>query len=321
MQPLLVRDGAVLDGLTVPLYHGSAIAGRILDAYGDPVDMAQVRALRVGRGERPAAADQTQTNDLGEFRLARMQPGRYLLQVRPPMRQMFYFQNPNMIDDMPLPQPLPTYYPSVLAMAQAQPIAVGRGETVSGVEIVLGEGTPAVVTGTVLRLDGQPVTNGSLNSRVVGADAVTGGYDSSGGTGIRQGGAFRIALPPGEYLLEAHVMTRQGPGPMGPEDQLAGSTRINVRWRPRGGDDHGGPRRDRSGRVVFEGTTPPPPSPGQAHAPLYNPEGPGCRSGQATIAADWTFKLEGLSGTCGAPPAGRVRAMDPQGGDLPRRRI
>ncbi len=36
--------------------------------------------------------------------------------------------------------------------------------------------------------------------------------------------------------------------------------------------------------------------------PFYNPDGPGCRSGQAIIAADWSFKLDGLSGTCGAPP-------------------
>ena len=57
-----------------------------------------------------------------------------------------------------------------------------------------------------------------------------------------------------------------------------------------------------TGRVVFEGTTPPPPSPGPAGVPFYNPDGPGCRSGQATIAADWTFKLDGLSGSCGAPP-------------------
>ncbi len=36
--------------------------------------------------------------------------------------------------------------------------------------------------------------------------------------------------------------------------------------------------------------------------PFHNPDSPGCRSGQAIIAADWSFKLDGLSGACGAPP-------------------
>jgi hypothetical protein len=36
--------------------------------------------------------------------------------------------------------------------------------------------------------------------------------------------------------------------------------------------------------------------------PLYNPDGPGCRSAEATIAADWTFKVEGLGGSCAAQP-------------------
>ena len=37
--------------------------------------------------------------------------------------------------------------------------------------------------------------------------------------------------------------------------------------------------------------------------PLYNPDGPGCRSAEAVIAADWTFKVEGLGGTCAAQPS------------------
>ena len=56
--------------------------------------------------------------------------------------------------ETPLPQPLPTYYPNVLALAQAQPITVNRGETMAGVEVMLAEGMPTVVTGTVLRSDG-----------------------------------------------------------------------------------------------------------------------------------------------------------------------
>ena len=186
-------------------------------------------------------------------------------------------------------------------MSQAQPITVNRAETVSGVDMMLAEGVPTLVTGTVLRSDGEVSSGGSVSTRFVGPDSI-GGFESAGGTGIGAGGAFRLTLAPGEYMLDAQVMSRQGPG-VGPNEQLFGSARINVG----GGSveqrhDHGGPWRDRVRPIVFEGSTPPPPNPGKAHVPLYNPDGPGCRSAEAVIAADWTFKVEGLGGTCAAQP-------------------
>jgi hypothetical protein len=161
---------------------------------------------------------------------------------------------------------------------------------------------PTLVTGTVLRSDGEVASGGSVSTRVVGTESF-GGYDGAGGTGIGQGGTFRLTLAPGEYVLDAQVMTRQGPG-VGPNEQLFGSARINVGG---GSVDNVtimvGRGATASGRVVFEGSTPPPPSPGKARAPLYSPDGPGCRSAEATIAADWTFKIEGLGGTCYAQPS------------------
>lgn len=59
-----------------------------------------------------------QANDLGEFRIPRLEPGRYLLQVRP---QPGRFMDDSMLPAEPQPQPIPTYYPGVLAMDQAQP--------------------------------------------------------------------------------------------------------------------------------------------------------------------------------------------------------
>ena len=301
--PLILRDGQVVENFTVPIFHGAAISGRVFDAHGDPVDMAQVRALRVSRGGRPTMAGQMQSNDLGEFRIPRLQPGRYIIQVRPQMSQNFFSPDPSIIE-VPLAQPLPTYYPSALALSQATPVTVNRGETLTGIDLTLAEGTPTLVAGTVLRTDGQPAGNGSVTARVVGSEANF-GFDSAGGTGIRQGGEFRLTLPPGEYALEAQLGTRQGPGPFTPADQLSGTTRISVGG---GGVENViitvGRGATASGRVVFEGTTPPPPSPGTAGIPLFTPDGPGCRASEATVAADWTFKVESISGTCGAPPQG-----------------
>lgn len=56
-----------------------------------------------------------------------------------------------------------------------------------------------------------------------------------------------------------------------------------------------------SGRVVFEGRTPPPVNPGQVRLPIYSQDGVTCRAGEATIATNWAFRVEGLFGTCSPP--------------------
>jgi Carboxypeptidase regulatory-like domain len=233
MQPLVLRDGQLLENVTISLFQGGAIAGRIVDAHGDPVENAQVRAARVVRSGRPQTMGQVQSNDLGEYRLPRLQPGRYIVQVRPQPSQGFQgaFMEGGPAD-VPLPQPIPTYYPGALAISQAQPLTVARGETLSGVDIMLVEGTPSLVTGTVVRGDGGPVAGGSVTSRVVGSE-MSGGFDFGGGTGIRQGGVFQITLPPGEYVLEANAQMTM---PMGPRATIAGRSGI---WH---GSDHRGRR-------------------------------------------------------------------------------
>jgi hypothetical protein len=63
-----------------------------------------------------------------------------------------------------------------------------------------------------------------------------------------------------------------------------------------------------SGRVIFEGDTPPPnpPSTGQMGVPMNATDTNGvCRSGQAQVAPDWTFSVEGLIGTCSTPTFGQ----------------
>ena len=63
-----------------------------LDAHGDPLEFAQVQALRLPKSGRGTAQQRngTNTNDLGEFRLARLEPGKYLVFVMPQRRQMFF---------------------------------------------------------------------------------------------------------------------------------------------------------------------------------------------------------------------------------------
>jgi hypothetical protein len=306
-RPLMLADAQVLDGITIPLFHGAAIMGRVLDANGDPLDNAQVSVMRVpagGRTGRPTARGGGSSDDRGEFRVGRLEAGTYIVQVNgrrgPNPEDMM---PPGAAPAPPSPQPLPTYYPGALAIEQAQPITLERGQTVTDIDVVLAEGYPGIVTGTVTTANGTSVagSNAFISVRRVVSEA-TGGFDGySSGTGIRPDGTFRLTLAPGEYQLEARVSPRTN-GPTRPEDEQFATTTVTVT----SGSEESialavGRGATATGRVVFEGNTPVPPSPGRMRVPLYSESGM-CRSGEATIAADWSFRIEGLAGTCAAPP-------------------
>ena len=292
-RPLLVGPGETRD-VVIAMFRGASLSGRVVDAYGEPVDSAMVTAHSTGRGGRGGLRGQAQTNDLGEFRIPRLTPGRYVVNVR----ALSGYQNDP--GDQPLPQSLPTYYPGTLLRDKAQVITVSRAQAIAGLELTLVEGLPSIVNGVVVALGGEQFSGGSVTARAV-RDYT--GLD--GGAQIRPDGSFRFQLPPGEYYLEARLrpgVPNQPPPPGArPENDLFGTARLKV-----GGGGHEslaivvGKGATASGRITFEGAMRPPASPGTARVPIFPMEAQTCQGGQATIADDWTFKVEGLMGTCSA---------------------
>jgi len=305
-RPVILAEGQTMDNVTIPIFHGASIAGRVLDASGDPLDYAQVSVLRVpasGRVSRVTTRASASTDDRGEFRVGRLEAGTYLVQVTPRRQQPGEMMTMPGAPPPPAPpaEPLPTYYPGSLTLEQAQPIMLEKGQSVTDIDVMLSEGMPGIVNGVVSVANGAATgeSNSYVNVRRVVSEN---GFDGfTAGTGVRPDGTFRLVLAPGDYQIEARVAPRTN-GPTRPEDEQYGTAKITV---VSGGEDSVSIAVGRgavaTGRVVFEGTSPPPPSPGKARIPLYSETGQ-CRSGEATIAADWTFRIEGLSGTCSSPP-------------------
>ena len=300
-----IADGQTLD-VTVPMFRGGAITGRVVDSYGDPIDNAEVRLFSVPRGGQPQMANQSSTNDIGEFRIGRLNQGRYLLAVFPRVMQFDDGFLPPPQQLQVYPQPLPMYYPNGASLEQAQAITVNRGETVSGIEMILGEGVPSIVTGTVVGPDG-PVTNmnGGISVRPATKQNSPRMPNINMGGGLRPDGTFRLQLPPGEYVLETQMSPRQLPGQTyQPGNEHFGSVQLAV---PGNSVESVtiviGRGATASGRIVFEGTTPIPRPPAEpTRVPLFS-DGPACRGGMATVSEDWTFKVDGLNGTCSPPPS------------------
>jgi Carboxypeptidase regulatory-like domain len=289
---LVIEEGQVLEGLTVAMSRGGAITGRVVDAHGEPAEGIQIQLFRVvasGRG-RPQQRMSTSTNDLGEFRLARIEPGGYLLraQGRSTMSWM---------DDVSEMQPAPVYYPGVISMEQALPITIERSQTVEGIELMLVEATSSVVSGTVLDAKGQPASPGTyISARQIADfnDVVV------GGAAVRPDGTFRLKLLPGDYSLEVQA-TRPGVlGRSGPEDQQYGRARISVGSAPISDVTVVlGQGASMTGKAVFEGDSPLPPNPQQISIALGPPPaGIACQFQGAPINPDGTFRVQGVVGTC-----------------------
>ena len=295
--------GQQLDDLTVPMFHSGAIAGRVVDAHGDPIESAQVMVMTVQRSGRPQQRGNGATNDLGEFRVSRLPPGRYVVRVR---AQPYMNMDP-VSTDKALPQPLPVYFPSALSPDQAQVIVVNRGETITGIDVIMAEGIPTTVSGTVIAHDGQTFSGGNISFRSVSSIGF-GGFDG-GGTGLRPDGTFRMRVAPGEYTLEARAQAGKSQTlMMSPESMLFGSVRVTISGETMEGVTIAiGTGATAAGHVIFEGKSPPVPPTKEVRVPLYNPEGPGCEgNARATIAPDWSFKAEGLVGTCAAQPEASI---------------
>jgi hypothetical protein len=286
---LMIADGQTLEGVNIPLYRGSAITGRVSDSHGEPAEYVNIQLLRIppGRG-KPQQRGNAGTNDLGEFRIARLEPGSYVLRAQS--------RNNTAGDDPDDAQSLPTYYPGVLSIDDAQPITIERGQTVGGIEIVLIDGTSSMISGTVVNATGQPAPVGTyVNARPISelSDMV------AGGTGVRADGSFRMKLAPGDYSLEVQAMRpglieRPNPG-----DQQFGRLRISVGSAPLSDLTIVlGPGATMSGTLVFEGTSPPPPNPDQILIGVNPPPfGSSCQSDRGSVAAG-AFRLQGIVGTC-----------------------
>ena len=285
-----VAAGHAVKGIEMALPRGSVLAGRITDEAGDPAPDIRVEALeyRYVRGRRLLVpARLTTTNDIGEYRLSGLEPGRFRL--RASSTEAWEADDGKTTHVFAV-----TYFPGVTAGDAPQGIDLEVGQEIGGLDFRLVAGNAARVSGVVEDANGTPLRDQQVYlseiSRGIGGRLVSSGQ---GAPPVRTDthGAFEFSrLAPGEYLV----------GTGGAED------RVNVTIVLGDGDAQHvrlSPRRpaEFSGRVVTdEGSAPPflptrirlAPVPVEArHAlPLW-----GESSGE-TVRTDWTFKIVNLDG-------------------------
>ncbi len=150
---LRASAGETQAGLAIHLVPGVVIAGRVLDARGRPLPDSIVTALRETyvRGRRTLvtagsyAGNNIWANDLGEYRLWGLPPGRYYVIAAPRSGGWAPLIAATDVGAGTTNRFVQTYYPSARDRASAGAIEAKAGETVEGADITLREG-PATVT-------------------------------------------------------------------------------------------------------------------------------------------------------------------------------
>jgi hypothetical protein len=165
-----------------------AAAGSVVDEFGEPVEGIAVRLWRVRFAEGRNVAEPSvlvrRTDDRGQFRLAHVPPGRYLLAATDGQGAF-----------------APVYFPGTTSPTNAVPFTVGRSQEVSAATITYTRTREGRVAGTALdprggTLRGSVTLVASQRSGAIALPARMTETDENGGFEFRN-------VPPGEYVVRA----------------------------------------------------------------------------------------------------------------------
>ncbi|MBI1897065.1 MAG: carboxypeptidase regulatory-like domain-containing protein [Acidobacteria bacterium] len=200
--------GQDLKGITIKLTPHAVIAGKVLDEDGEPVSHSAVQALRYRyiRGRRQLVpAGSGQVNDLGEYRIAGLAPGRYFVAVMETRRFMMAGRTAGGRGETYAA----SYYPGVMNPAQAAPVEVAAGAEIRGIDLRLAKAPAFRVRGRVLDEAGNPAPRVMITAVPQGGELMVAGFGRNV-SATQNDGSFELAnLLPGQYILIANRMTRE----------------------------------------------------------------------------------------------------------------
>src|SRR5262245_5777595 len=267
--PFTLTADRRLTGVRLALAAAGTISGRVFHPDGTPAALVSVQAIRPSqsqsKGRAFSVAEVALTNDLGEYRLFWLPPGRYYLNAKvggsipfvPPLdgalvdgftvtlglQEQGTLQNGELVEETNVA----VYFPGTTDAESASPIEVIASSNIAGMDFILVDPVPARhVRGIVMNRDtGQPASDAEVT---IVPQAIT--HDSILTT-VRtdKNGAFDISgVTSGSYILstsfgENRVLTGYAPIEVGGAD-LNGIT-LNL---SRGYDV--------SGRLVLDGVNP-----------------------------------------------------------------
>ncbi len=199
---LVLQPGQHLTGLNLALIPQGVISGKVLDDDGDPMGQVSVRLLSRSwtRGkERYFPMGQTGANELGEFRISNLSPGKYYL-VASKDNNMMMGGEEAATPGKPDIRPVRTFYPSSLDRQGATLIEVKAGQELSGMDIRMRSSPTYHMSGKIV---GSFPEGGVATMRLSLAqedDMI--GFSFGPSSNIAKDGTFNLpGVAPGSYVL------------------------------------------------------------------------------------------------------------------------
>jgi hypothetical protein len=198
---ITVSEGENMDGVSIELKRGAAIAGRVTDSQRRGIAEENVVLTKLDEQGRPQQFNSPMnsylniTDDRGYYRVFGLPAGRYRVSVG---------HNPHELSSLGgrrifYPK---TFHPDETEESKAEVIELSEGGEATGVDITVAEAKPAyLVSGRIVDAEtGQPVAMMDVGYVKMRADSRSAGGATNASRSEANGG-FQISLPPGKYLL------------------------------------------------------------------------------------------------------------------------
>ena len=224
---LVLTAGMETKDLSLKMTPQGVIAGKVVDQDGDPVMNVQIQIMRsayaAGRRQLQMSGIAT-TNDLGEYRIASLAPGRYYILATDRRQAAGQQERPGRAGETPDGN-IATYYPNGVDSSNAVAIEVAAGGELRGIDIRL-------LKGKVYTVRGKAVSTAALSSPAMvsfrrkedgsGLPLVLAG---GGATQLRPDGSFEFrSVLPGSYVLQFAPVNLNGNAP----PNLTGRVEVTV---------------------------------------------------------------------------------------------
>lgn len=214
---LTLTAGVEMKDLVVKITPQGVIAGKVLDQDGDPVVSVQVQAMRYTyvRGQRQLVPNSgASTNDLGEFRLINLAPGRYYVSATDRRPTQFGTQERPGRAGAVQEGNITTYYPNGADPSSAVAVDVAAGGEMRGMDIHLLQAKVFTIRGKAVDSSGVPASAVVSLTRKDGGDSLP-VLNGGGVSQLRPDGTFEFRnIVPGTYvLLLAQVIAVNGNRP------------------------------------------------------------------------------------------------------------
>jgi protocatechuate 3,4-dioxygenase beta subunit len=245
---LTLEPGQKSSDLAMRLTPHGVITGRVLDEEGEPVTGANVQVSRqiYAQGRKQMSrAGASSTNDLGEYRVFGLAPGRYFVSADARQNPML----PEAEDEY-----VTTWHPRTADAAAAAPIEVAAGAQLRSIDILLAKLHTVAVRGRVVSEAGSPgggqgAQRTNFNVMLVARNAMGAPGNTSRGTAVTPEGTFDFrSVTPGSYFLIAQVNAQGKNFAARMTIQVGGASIEGITLPIRGGMPV-------SGRVRVEGET------------------------------------------------------------------